>query len=212
MTEGAGGGTISTTALYNGFYEVVRETLNIKFIRACEAIINEGISNIHTMTDVTNGGIRGDANEIAKVAGVKLVLYEDKIRELVNKKVLDMLNRLKIDYLGVSLDALLVICPEDVAACVREAVERAGVKISEVGFVEEASSQGGSAEIVVGGERNPLVPKFRESAYTPLKKVVGESVSDAEFEEMARRVELAAKSARAKKERVKKWLLSEGAK
>jgi len=212
MTEGAGGGTISTAALYNGFYEVVRETLNIKFIRACEAIINEGISNIHTMTDVTNGGIRGDANEIAKVAGVKLVLYEDKIRELVNKKVLDMLNRLKIDYLGVSLDALLVICPEDVAARVRETVERAGVKISEVGFVEEASSQGGSAEIVVGGERNPLVPKFRESAYTPLKKVVGESVSDAEFEEMARRVELAAKSARAKKERVKKWLLSEGVK
>ncbi|MCD6387671.1 MAG: hypothetical protein J7L30_05050 [Methanophagales archaeon] len=163
MTEGAGGGTISTAALYNGFYEVVRETLNIKFIRACEAIINEGISNIHTMTDVTNGGIRGDANEIAKVAGVKLVFYEEKIRELVNKKVLDMLNRLKIDYLGVSLDALLVICPEDVAACVREAVERAGVKISEVGFVEEAP-QGGSAEIVVGGKLMSLVPRIREAA------------------------------------------------
>ena len=67
-------------------------------------------------------------------------------------------------------------------------------------------------KIVVGGERNPLVPKFRESAYTPLKKVVGESVSDAEFEEMARRVDLAAKEALAKKELVKKWLLSEGAK
>ncbi|MCG7852198.1 MAG: AIR synthase related protein, partial [Methanosarcinaceae archaeon] len=39
MTEGAGGGTISTTALYYGMHEVVDETINIKFIEACEALI-----------------------------------------------------------------------------------------------------------------------------------------------------------------------------
>ena len=34
MTEGAGGGTISTTAIYSGNHEVVKETMNIKFLQA----------------------------------------------------------------------------------------------------------------------------------------------------------------------------------
>ncbi len=57
------------------------------------------------MTDVTNGGIRGDAREISKTAQVKMVFEENKMRTLVNSKVLSMLETLKIDYLGVSLDA-----------------------------------------------------------------------------------------------------------
>ncbi|MFQ6063355.1 MAG: AIR synthase related protein, partial [Methanosarcinales archaeon] len=109
MTEGAGGGTISTTALYYGRHEVVDETINLKFIEACEALINSDnklINKIHAMTDVTNGGIRGDAKEISKTAKVKLVFEEEKLRKLVNPKVLNMLDFLEIDYLGVSLDAL----------------------------------------------------------------------------------------------------------
>jgi len=58
-------------------HHVVQETMNIKFLEACEALIISGLlPYIHAMTDVTNGGIRGDAKEISKTAGVKLVFME----------------------------------------------------------------------------------------------------------------------------------------
>jgi hydrogenase expression/formation protein len=204
MTEGAGGGTISTAALYYGEPEVVKETLNINFLRACNALIEEDmVRRVHVMTDVTNGGIRGDANEIAKVAAMKLVFYEDKIRNLVNEKVLGMLERHGIDYLGVSLDALLVICPEAIAEDVKKVVRNEKVRIEVVGRVES----GRGAEIVVNGERKEFVPKFRESAYTPVKKVVGESVSAGkDFEGMKRKVDKAVEEAIYKRNKVKEML------
>ena len=73
MSEGAGGGTVCSAALYYDRHEVVEETLNIKFLEACEALLKEDLT-IHAMTDVTNGGIRGDAKEISYTAGVKLHL------------------------------------------------------------------------------------------------------------------------------------------
>ena len=36
MTEGAGGGTIATAAIYSGFPEVVDKTINLNFLDACE--------------------------------------------------------------------------------------------------------------------------------------------------------------------------------
>jgi len=203
MSEGAGGGTITTAALYYGEPEVVRETLNIKFLDACNALIKEGmVKKVHLMTDVTNGGIRGDANEIAKVSHVKLVFHEEQIRALVNKKVLAMLKRRAIDYLGVSLDALLVICPAEVAEAVEAVVRSVGVQIEEIGSVEA----GKGAEIVVDGETKDFVPKFRESAYTPIKKVVGESGQN--FEAMKRKVDKAVEDAIRKKDKVKRILES----
>jgi hydrogenase expression/formation protein len=204
MTEGAGGGTISTAALYYGEPEVVKETLNINFLRACNALIEEDmVRRVHVMTDVTNGGIRGDANEIAKVAAMKLVFYEDRIRGLVNGHVLEMLERREIDYLGVSLDALLVICPEAIAEDVKKVVRNEKVRIEVVGRVES----GRGAEIVVNGERKEFVPKFRESAYTPVKKVVGESVSAGkDFEGMKRKVDKAVEEAIYKRNKVKEML------
>jgi len=205
MTEGAGGGTISSAALYYGEPEVVKETLNIKFLEACNALIEaDMVRRVHVMTDVTNGGIRGDANEIAKVAAVKLVFYEERIRSLVNEHVLEMLERHGIDYLGVSLDALLIICPEAVAEDVKGIVNSEGVRIEEIGKVEE----GRGAEIIVDGEKKEFVPKFRESAYTPVKKVVGESGGD--FEEMKRKVDNAVREAIYKRDRVKEMVGGKG--
>lgn len=43
MTEGAGGGTVSTTALYYGMHDVVEETINIRFLEACEALLRSGL-------------------------------------------------------------------------------------------------------------------------------------------------------------------------
>ena len=196
MTEGAGGGTISTAALYYDERDVVTETLNVKFLKACDALIESGMTRkIHAMTDITNGGIRGDANEIAKVAGVKLVFYEKKIRDLVNKKVFDMLERHKIDYLGVSLDSLLIICPEDAVSGVKK-VLNGKIKIDEIGRVEG----GEGSEIVIDGRMEEFVPRFRESPYTPVKKIVGEYSKNSDL--MREKVRIAADRAIKKKEKM----------
>ena len=206
MTEGSGGGTVATAALYHGDFDIVYETLNLKFINACKALLHDAdvinalkSGRIHVMTDVTNGGVRGDAHEIAKVSGVKLVFYEENIRKLTNPKVLEMLERHHIDYLGVSLDALLVICEEAVADDVKRAAHAAGVKTDVVGFVE----RGKGAELIIDGRRTPFVPRFRESAYTPVKKVVGEY---GDFERLKPLVEEAARRAAEKKRRIMEFL------
>ncbi len=198
MTEGAGGGTISTTALYYGMHDVVEETINIRFLEACEVLLqSELYRKVHSMTDVTNGGIRGDAKEISKTAGVKLVFEEERMRALVNPKVLSMLELLKIDYLGVSLDALLVIVPPEYADEILDAVRAAGISIDIIGRVEEGSG----AEIFVNGECRDFAPRFRESAYTPVKKVHGEE-NPRDFEEMRAAIDKAALEAIEKKQKV----------
>jgi hydrogenase expression/formation protein len=198
MTEGAGGGTVSTTALYYGMHDIVDETINLKFIDACEALFDaELIGKIHAMTDVTNGGVRGDAKEISRTAGVKLVFEEGKMRGLVNKKVLAMLDELKIDYLGVSLDALLIITPPEYADEILECVRNKDVAIDIVGEVKE----GKGAELIVDGEIRDFTPRFRESAYTPIKKLVGEK-TPRNFEAMKRAVDKAAEQAVERKRRV----------
>ena len=54
-SRGAGGGTISTAALYYEMYDVLDE--NITFVEACEALFAARLpGRIHAMTDVTNGG------------------------------------------------------------------------------------------------------------------------------------------------------------
>lgn len=198
MTQGAGGGTISTAALYYGMPEVVEETININFIKACESLLNAGlVKKIHAMTDVTNGGIRGDAREISRTAGVKLVFEEEKIRGLVNEKVLNMLDKLEIDYLGVSLDSLLIIAPESAVLEILEVVRDKNISIEIVGRVEK----GEGTKLIVKGELQDFTPRFRESAYTPIKKLVGEE-TPRNFEDMKKKVDRAALEAIGKKKKV----------
>ncbi|MGA9099896.1 MAG: AIR synthase-related protein [Methanotrichaceae archaeon] len=193
MTEGAGGGTICAAALYYSWHDIVDETLNIKFLKASEALLAKDLT-IHAMTDVTNGGIRGDAKEIAYTAGVKLVFEEDKMRGLVNPHVLKMLEGLEIDYLGVSIDALLIIAPEEESRNIARTIEDAGVLIDVVGRVEKGSD----AELHIGNKVTDFSPRFRESAYTPIKKVVGQdALRDVSL--MRQQVDLAAQRAVAKK-------------
>lgn len=198
MTEGAGGGTISTAALYYGMHEIVDETINVTFIEACEALLGAGVvEKIHAMTDVTNGGVRGDAREISKTAGIGLVFEEEKMNALVNRRVLAMLEKLEIDYLGVSLDSLLMIAPEQAAGEVETVLGKAGIAVDRVGWVEE----GAGSWLIANGRRVPFVPRFRESAYTPVKKVVGEE-EPRDFDAMRRAVDGAAHEAVEKRRRV----------
>lgn len=198
MTEGAGGGTVSTTALYYGMHNVVDETINLKFIDACEALLEAGlIEKIHAMTDVTNGGVRGDAKEISRTAGVKLIFEEEKLRTLVNRKVLEMLDKFEIDYLGVSLDALLIIAPPEHANEILSCIWKNGVAADIVGRIVK----GEGAELIMGGESHDFTPRFRESAYTPIKKLVGEK-TPRDFEEMKKAVDKAVRQSIEKKKHI----------
>jgi hydrogenase expression/formation protein len=202
MTEGAGGGTITATALYNGCSDVVKQTLNLKFLHACDRLLRDGlVTKIHAMTDVTNGGIRGDAEEISKTAHVKLVLEEEKIRRLIDPTVLTMLDDLQIDYMGVSIDSLLIVAPAQLEAEIKSTLNGI-IKVDQVGHVES----GTGAEALRDGKRVTITPKFRESAYTPVKKVVGEHADDQEIQQMRARVDLAAARALSKKEQMITYL------
>jgi len=195
MTEGAGGGTICSAALYYNRHEVVDETLNIKFLEASEALLKVN-ARIHAMTDVTNGGIRGDAKEISYTAGVRLIFEEERMSRLVNPRVLEMLNELKIDYLGVSIDALLIIAPPEEAEAIAAAIRDVEVKVDEIGRVEE----GEGAYLEIDGKRSDFSPRFREAAYTPIKKAIGQE-AERDVAEMTRKVDLAAQNAVQKKKR-----------
>lgn len=195
MTEGAGGGTVCSAALYYDRHEVVEETLNIKFLEAAEALLKENLT-IHAMTDVTNGGIRGDAKEISYTAAVKLVFEEEKMSRLVNPRVLNMLDDLEIDYLGVSIDALLIIAPPQEAERISRVIREAGVAVDQIGTVETGSG----AYLRRDGQLSDFSPRFREAAYTPIKKAVGQDAAR-NVEEMRARVDLAARNAVEKKRR-----------
>lgn len=198
MTEGAGGGTIATTAIYSGHPEVVERTINLHFIRACEALMeSRAFGQVHAMTDVTNGGLRGDVHELSETCRCRIVVEEEGLRELVDPAVLSLLERLRIDYLGVSLDALLVAAPEEAAEEVKGAVERAGVRMEVIGRVEEGRP---GSVLVREGKEGDFSPGFREAAYTPLKRVVESMQGD--YDAMREGIDRAARAAREKKERV----------
>lgn len=198
MTEGAGGGTIATAAIYSGFPEVVEHTINLNFLIACETLMKSDVFfRVHAMTDVTNGGLRGDAFEMAETAGCRIVIDENSIGSLVEPHVRDMLERLQIDYLGVSLDALLIVAPPDVSEEICRVVKSAGVPMHKIGYVEKGKPE---SVLMIDGKENDFTPRFRESAYTPVKKVVDTSVRD--FEEMKEGVLRASDAAIRKKKRV----------
>jgi len=203
LTEGSGGGTITTTAIYHGMFDVVWETMDINFIKASESIFQAGLlPEVHAMTDVTNGGLRGDAHEITKTTGLGLSFDEKKIRSMVNPKVLDMLEKLEIDPLGVSVDSLMIIAPEDVARKVKKAISNSGVKIDEIGMVDET---GISKLLKENGTEEELKPLFREAAYTKIKKIVGD-IEPEDFDIMKDKVENAAIEAIKKKDKIVKTI------
>ncbi|MCP1661843.1 MAG: hypothetical protein D5R99_00435 [Methanocalculus sp. MSAO_Arc1] len=198
MTEGAGGGTVATAALYSGNAEYVDYTINLHFLHACAALIRDPVfREIHAMTDVTNGGLRGDIFEMAKTAGCRIIIEEEKARSLVNPAIFELLNKLGIDYLGVSLDALLVAVPPEAADRVIQVIEATGTKVHQIGRAEEGPPE---SVLLSEGAEIDFAPQFREAAYTPLKKVVEKQSGD--FEEMKKHIDRAADAALKKKERI----------
>jgi hydrogenase expression/formation protein len=198
MTEGAGGGTIATAGIYSGFPEVVEQTINLNFLVTCETLMkSDAFFKVHAMTDVTNGGLRGDIYEMAETAQCRIVIDDTNVAGLVEPHVRAMLEDLRIDYLGVSLDALLIVAPPDAAGEICSIVRSAGVRIEQIGRVETGKPE---AVLVSKGREQDFTPRFRESAYTPVKKVVDTGMRD--FEAMKEGVLKASEAAIRKKERV----------
>jgi len=170
MIEGAGGGTIATTALYSNNPEYLMETININFLKASKCLLNSPdiCKSIHSMSDITNGGLRGDLYEISSEANCGFQINLQKVKDLVNPKILELLERTDVDYLGVSLDSLMIFCDPKISLDVINLLENEGIKISKIGQVIAEK------EIFFDSEskKRKVLPRFRESAYTEIKKVV----------------------------------------
>ncbi|RBQ24162.1 Thiamine-monophosphate kinase [Candidatus Methanobinarius endosymbioticus] len=203
LTEGSGGGTITTTAMYNGFFDVVWETMDISFIKASNALVKDDlVKDVHAMTDVTNGGLRGDAYEISSTTGLGLEFYEETINKMISPNVLKMLNTLDIDPLGVSIDSLMIVAPKNIAEKVIKSIESVGVKIADIGTVDDT---GVPRIIKSDGTEEVLEPLFREAAYTKIKKLVGETTPE-DFEIMKEKVQKAADNSIKKKDKVVEYI------
>ncbi|NVM44575.1 MAG: hypothetical protein HWN79_06640 [Candidatus Lokiarchaeota archaeon] len=199
MTEGAGGGTITTTAIYSGNHSVVNETMNIKFLEACNILLKkEYLKDIRAMCDVTNGGLRGDLYEINYEAKTGVTIYEDRVRELVNPAVLDLLEKVKVDYLGVSLDALLIYCSENISKQIITDLATQNIKCAEIGYVDGSNQVN---MIYNGEEKKSLLPQFRESAYTKIKQEIGEETPELKLD-MEEKIEKAASEAFKKRQKI----------
>ncbi len=95
----------------------------------------------------------------------------------------------------------MIIAPEDVAIRVKNAISNAGVRIDEIGFVDET---GKSKLIKYSGKERTKTP-FREAAYTKIKKIVGD-VEPEDFELMKEKVQKAANNAIKKKDKIVKTI------
>ncbi|MHC1586285.1 MAG: AIR synthase-related protein [Candidatus Hecatellaceae archaeon] len=196
MTEGAGGGTIATAAIYAGKPEALKETLNVRFLKTCQHLLDRGFHRqVHCMTDVTNGGIRGDAPTICREAGVGLLIDGEAFRRLINPEVLKLLEEEAIDPFGVSVDSLLIFTPESFAEAILKEIRSLGVKADMIGRVVAKPRK---ALLREDGKKVELKPKFRESAYTLVKKLVGEE-AETSFDELKARVWKAYREALAKR-------------
>jgi len=199
MTEGAGGGTITTTAIYSGNHNVVNETMNVKFLEACNVLLKkEYLKDIRAMCDVTNGGLRGDLYEINYEAKSGVTIYEQHVRELVNPVVLELLEKVGVDYLGVSLDALLIYCSDGISEQIISDLASINIKCAEIGYVDNSNQ----VNLIYEGEvKKSILPKFRESAYTKIKQEIGEETPEMKLE-MEKKIEKAATEALKKRQKI----------
>jgi len=173
--------------------------LNIKFLEACEKILrSDYLDEIHAMCDVTNGGLRGDLYEINYEANCGVTIYEQEVRKLVNPNVLKLLKKLNVDYLGVSLDALLIYCSKEVSNNIISDLRQININCVEIGQVDDSNQV---KMVYAEDKQETILPRFRESAYTRIKQEIGEDIPESK-EEMENRIENAALSAINKRNRI----------
>ncbi|OQX22618.1 MAG: hypothetical protein BWK75_00330 [Candidatus Altiarchaeales archaeon A3] len=140
---------------------------------------------------------------------VSLKFYGPKIKNLINKKVYDMLKNLNIDELGVSLDSLMLFVPPENCGEIIKILRNEGIEIDEIGEVIESKTEGKILLIDENNNEKAIEPLFRESAYTKIKKIVGEQTPE-KFEEMKKNVNNAYQDALKKKQKILKFIAPAG--
>ena len=156
------------------------------------------------MTDITNGGIIGDSNEINKTTGLGIHLYSENIKNLINSKVYNMLDNLDIDVLGVSVDSLMIIVSEEESDTIIRLLNENKIKTDVIGKITNTGKTYLEDE---SGNIKQLVPKFREAAYTPIKKVI-DSINEVDFEENKKTINHATVESIKKKDEIVSWIKS----
>ena len=150
------------------------------------------------MCDVTNGGLRGDLYEINYEANCGVTIYEQEVKKLVNLNVLNLLEKVQVDYLGVSLDALLIYCSESASKKIISDLKRINIGCAEIGFVDDSKEV---SMIYSDKMKKTVLPRFRESAYTKVKQVIGEETPKS-IGEMEKKIEAAANAALEKRKHI----------
>jgi len=113
-----------------------------------------------------------------------------------------MLEELNIDVLGVSIDSLMIIINPEIKDDMIKLLQENNIKTDIIGKVTDT----GHTYIEYDDGCEKLVPKFREAAYTPIKKVVDE-LYDTSFEENKVIIDNATKSAIDKKNKIVKKIM-----
>lgn len=114
-----------------------------------------------------------------------------------------MLKERKTDYLGVSLDALLIFCPSAIVDQVLSEIQEVGLMINVIGEVNTSKNE---INLITENGEAKLFPRFRESAYTPIKQEIGEEINEEEKHQLAARIEECATQALQKRSNFVKWI------
>ena len=157
------------------FEEQLREILTREEIEEAKGLLNqvsvvkEGVAagkvGTHGMHDVTEGGVLGAVWEMCQVAGTGACLQVDQIPlKPVTKKICDYFD---IDYLRlISSGCMIIMTPPDKKEEMEAAMEKAGVKLSCIGVIKEASE---GIRMEIDGESMEIAPPASDELY----KVVG---------------------------------------
>ena len=163
---------------------------------------SDQLDKIRAMCDVTNGGLRGNLYEINHEANCGVLVQEQEVKKLVNPQVLELLESVNVDYLGVSLDALLIYCSEQVSDQIISDLKEVNIKCAEIGIVNDTKHISMDYE---DKQKEDILPKFRESAYTRIKQEIGEESPDS-IEEMEKKIEIAASEALKKRKKIIEYI------
>ena len=113
-----------------------------------------------------------------------------------------MLEKVGVDYLGVSLDALLIYCSEKVSGKIINDLTSHSIKCAEIGYVDDSKQV---SIVYKDEEKKTILPKFRESAYTKIKQEIGENTPESK-EIMEKRIEKAATEALNKRKNIIEYI------
>jgi len=116
----------------------------------------------------------------------------------VNPIVLNMLEAVGVDYLGVSLDSLLIYCSDSISQKIISDLRSINIMCDEIGYVDNSNQV---CMTYKGKEKKKILPKFRESAYTKIKQEIGEEPPESQIV-MEHNIEKAASEALQKRKKI----------